>query len=174
MASEASRKFAADPRARRALASPLHQCSFEGCDVPAAGTLVRLSTIASTRVGGLYRNGEDCITPELLQAIEAIANDMWQFHFGRFDVRYDTLADLRAGAGLRIMEVNGAGSEAIEAWDPDIGVLSAFGRIFRKQALLFAIGADRRSHGVLPIKLPPLARLYLHQSRLIRRYPPSN
>lgn len=165
---------AGDPRACRALASPLHEGAFDGSAVPVAGAVVRLSTIASTRVGGLYRNGQDCITPELLQAIEAIADDMPRFHFGRFDVRYDAIPDLRAGAGLRIMEVNGAGSEAIEAWDPDIGLVSAFQRIFRKQALLFAIGAARRREGVRPITLLTLARLFWRQSRLIKLYPPSN
>lgn len=39
------------------------------------------------------------------------------------------------------MEVNGAGSEAIQAWDPDTSLVSAFRIIFSKQRLLFAIGA---------------------------------
>lgn len=165
---------AADARARRAVGSPRHEAAYDPSAVPAAGVVVRLATIGSTRVGGLYRNGEDCITPALVAAIDAIADDMPQFHFGRFDVRFDTIAALRAGTGLRIMEVNGAGSEAIEAWDPAIGLLAGFSRIFRKQALLFAIGAARRREGVRPIPLLELARLNRRQSRLIALYPPSN
>lgn len=165
---------AADARARRALSSRRHQAGFDPTAVPAAGAVVRLATIGSTRVGGLYRNGEDCITPELLAAMDAIADDMPRFHAGRFDVRFETLAALRAGTGLRIMEVNGAGSEAIEAWDPDIGLVDAFRRIFRKQALLFAIGAARRREGARPIGLLQLARLNRRQLRLIERYPRSN
>lgn len=165
---------AADARARRALSSRRHQAAFDPSAVPAAGAVVRLATIGSTRVGGLYRNGEDCITPGLLAAMEAIAGDMPRFHAGRFDVRFESLAALRAGTGLRIMEVNGAGSEAIEAWDPDIGLVDAFRRIFRKQALLFAIGDARRREGVRPIGLLALARLNQRQVRLIARYPRSN
>jgi hypothetical protein len=166
--------MAADPRARRAAPSPRHDGGFDPRAIPAAGDVVRLATVGSTRVGGLYRNGADCITPQLVASICAIADDMPQFHFGRFDVRFDTLAALRAGTGFRIMEVNGAGSEAIEAWDPAIGLVDGLRRIFRKQALLFAVGAARRREGHRPITLLQLARLNQRQCRLIALYPPSN
>ncbi len=165
---------AADPRARRIAGSDRHECSFDAGAVPAAGEVVRLATIGSTRVGGLYRDGAACITPQLVAAVDAIARDMPHFHFGRFDVRFDSLACLRAGTGLRIMEVNGAGSEAIEAWDPGTGLWKGLGMIFRKQRLLFAIGDARRREGAQPIGLMELARLNRRQYQLIPRYPPSN
>lgn len=165
---------AADVRARRIARTPRHQCSVPPDSVPAAGQQVRLATIGSTRVGGLYRDGAALVTPELVQAVDAIARDMPEFHFGRFDVRYDSLRGLRAGRGFTIMEVNGAGSEAIEAWDPDIGVVQGFRMVFAKQRLLFAIGAAQRKKGVRPIGLLALARLNRRQNRLVDRYPPSN
>jgi hypothetical protein len=133
-----------------------------------------LATIGSTRVGGLYRNGAAYITPQLTAAIDAIARDMPAFHCGRFDVRFEHLRELSAGHGFTIMEVNGAGSEAIEAWDPDIGVIQGFRMIFAKQRILFAIGDARRRCGIHPIGLLTLARLYRRQQRLIALYPPSN
>jgi len=165
---------AGDARARRIARSPRHACSVPPDSVPAAGQQVRLATIGSTRVGGLYRNGAALVTPELVRAIDAVARDMPGFHFGRFDVRYDSLRELGAGRGFTIMEINGAGSEAIEAWDPGIGVLQGFRMVFAKQRLLFAIGAAQRKAGVRPIGLLALARLNRRQSRLVDRYPPSN
>lgn len=165
---------AADARARRIARSPRHECSVPRDSVPAAGQQVRLATIGSTRVGGLYRDGAALITPELVRAIDAVARDMPDFHFGRFDVRYDSLRELGAGRGFTIMEINGAGSEAIEAWDPDTGVLQGFRMVFAKQRLLFAIGAAQRKAGVRPIGLMALARLNRRQNRLVDRYPPSN
>ncbi|MBE7939088.1 MULTISPECIES: hypothetical protein [Ramlibacter] len=165
---------AADPRARRLLASPLHDLTRDLSQVPAAGELVRLSTIGSTRVGGLYRDAGTCITPALVDAVDAIARDMPEFYFGRFDVRFDSLADLACGRGLRIMEVNGAGSEAIEAWDPDTPLWRGFALIFAKQRLLFEIAHARRQAGTQPLSLLALAALHLRQQRLIASYPPSN
>ena len=165
---------AADPRARRIARSPRHECKVPADSVPAAGQQVRLATIGSTRVGGLYRDGAALATPELTRAVDAVARDMPAFHFGRFDVRFDTLRELAAGRGFTIMEINGAGSEAIEAWDPDTGVIEGFRMIFAKQRLLFAIGAAQRRNGVRPIGLLALARLNQRQNRLVERYPPSN
>lgn len=166
--------IALDPRAGRSVNSRLHDCRHDAGRIPAAGEVVRLATIGSTRVGGLYRDGGSCITPQLTAAVDAIARDMPEFHFGRFDVRFNALADLSAGRGLTIMEINGAGSEAIQAWDPDIGLMAGLRMIFQKQSLLFAIGDAMRRRGVRPISLIKLIRLNLRQNRLIARYPPSN
>ena len=166
--------IAGDQRASRLLDSALHECRHDGKRVPAAGEVVRLATIGSTRVGGLYRDGAKYITPELAAAIDAIARDMLDFHFGRFDVRFDSLQALSAGRGFTIMEINGAGSEAIQAWDPNTRLLKGFMMIFRKQSTLFATGSAMRRRGVKPIGVLELFRLNQRQQRLIEAYPLSN
>jgi hypothetical protein len=169
-----SQLVAADPRLRRRQASRHHQCCIPDNHVPEAGEVVRLATIGATRVGGLYRDGSAYITPALTSAIDAIARDMPEFHCGRFDVRFDTLQELQAGSGFIVMEVNGAGAEAIQAWDPDISLFSAFKLIFARQRLLFAIGAEQRRKGARAIGILALMRLFYRQRKLISRYPPSN
>ena len=166
--------MAGDRRAGRALNSSRHQPCRDAARVPAAGEVVRTATIGSTRVGGLYRDGGGYITAQLTAAVDAIARDMPDFYFGRFDVRFDSLPALSEGLGFTIMEINGAGSEAIQAWDPDVGLLAGLSMIFQKQSLLFAIGDAMRSRGVVPIGLIKLIRLNQRQNRLIARYPPSN
>ncbi len=166
--------IAADPRARRLVGSARHDCTCDAERIPAAGELVRLAAIGSTRVGGLYRDGGAYISAQLTQAIDAIAQDMPAFHFGRFDVRFDSLQDLSLGLGLKIMEINGAGSEAIQAWDPDTDVLDGFRMIFEKQRILFAIGDQMRNRGFKPIGVLALMHLNRRQLRLIARYPASN
>ena len=164
----------ADARLHRAMRNPReHECRHDPDEVPAAGDSVRLSLIGSTRVGGCYEDGSALASAELLAAIEAIAGDMPQFHAGRFDVRYRSLPDLRAGR-FTIMEVNGAGSEAVHAWDPKYSVWQVYRMVFAKQRLLFEIGAANRARGHRPIGMLELARHHLRQQRLIRRYPPSN
>jgi hypothetical protein len=164
----------ADARAARLFASSAHACALDLDVVPAAGATVRLSTIGSTRVGGLYRDGGALIAPGLVRAIDAIARDMAEFHFGRFDVRFRSARELSAGTGFTIMEVNGAGSEAIQAWDPDVGLLAGFRMIFAKQRLLCAIGAANRRRGARPIGTLALVRLNWRQNALIAQYPASN
>jgi len=165
--------MAADPRARRLGRDGASEPCCDADQVPAAGQAVRIATVGSTRVGGMYASGDALITAELTRAIDAIANDMTQFHVGRFDVKYTTPAALRAGV-FTIIEVNGAGSEAVHAWDPSLTLRQAYGIIFRKQKCLFAIGQAMRRQGHRPVGSLALARHHLRQQALIKRYPPSN
>jgi hypothetical protein len=166
--------IAADPRLRRIEHNTLHEPDFDHDAILADGEVVRLATIGSTRVGGLYCDGSDHITPALNKAVYAIARDMKEFYIGRFDVRYESLEHLRSGTGFTIMEVNGSGSEAIHAWDPKYSIPESYGIIFAKQRLLFAISEANRRKGHNPIGLRALARLHFHQQKLIKRYPLSN
>jgi hypothetical protein len=166
--------IAADGRLQRAMHNQReHECQYDPDEVPPRGDTVRLSLIGSTRVGGRYEDGSALASEALLAAIEAIARDMPQFHAGRFDVRYRNLQDLRGGR-FTIMEVNGAGSEAVHAWDPKYSLRQVYRMVFAKQRLLFALGAVNRTRGHRPIGMLALARHHLRQQRLIRRYPPSN
>ncbi|MEO6364986.1 MAG: hypothetical protein ABIO38_02920, partial [Luteimonas sp.] len=165
--------IAADHRLKRATGSRLHECMYDPTCVPGKGEKVRLSTIASTRVGGMYEDATAVATPALTARIDAIARDMPDFHVGRFDVRYSTLESLRAGA-LTIMEVNGAGSEAVHAWDPKYSIADVYRIVFAKQRALFRIADANRRAGHRPIGMRALARLHLAQQELMGRYPPSN
>ncbi|MEO6365623.1 MAG: hypothetical protein ABIO38_06210, partial [Luteimonas sp.] len=161
--------IAADQRLKRATGSRLHECLYDPAFVPSAGEKVRLSTIASTRVGGMYEDATAAATPALTARIDAIARDMPDFHVGRFDVRYSTLEALRAGE-LTIMEVNGAGSEAVHAWDPKYSIAEVYRIVFAKQRALFRIADANRRAGHRPIGMRALARLHLEQQDLMGRY----
>lgn len=165
--------IAADARLKRATGSRLHECRYDPEHVPVFGEKVRLSTIASTRVGGMYEDATTAVTPALTARVDAIAGDMPDFHVGRFDVRYSTLEALRGGT-FTIMEVNGAGSEAVHAWDPKYTIAQVYGIVFAKQRALFRIAAANRRAGHRPIGMRSLARLYWKQQELMARYPPSN
>ena len=141
--------------------------------IPNYGEPVPLTTIASLRAGARYEDAARHITPALDARIDAIARSMPHFHLGRFDVRFPTLSALRRG-DFQIIEVNGAGSEAIHFWDPALPLLTAFAGVFAKQRLLFHLGAQMRARGTPPIGPLALAQAWLHQQRLIAAYPPSN
>jgi hypothetical protein len=164
----------ADPRARRLRNGGKHETLGQGNRVPAPNEVVRLATIGSTRVGGLYRDGAALITAPLLNAIDAIARDMPDFYCGRFDVRFHSVDELARGVGFTIIEVNGAGSEAIEAWDPNTSLFKGLAKVFAKQRVLFAIGAAMRRRGSVPVGLAALYRYHQRQQALIDCYPPSN
>lgn len=166
--------IARHPRARRLGRDGLAEPCCDPSLVPERGEIVRISITGSTRVGGLYQDATSLVTPAMEMRIESIARDMGPLHVARFDLRYENLGMLREGTGFKIIEVNGAGSEAVHAWDPAYSLRQAYRIVFEKQRTLFAIGAAMRRNGHRPVSALTLARLHLKQARLIRRYPRSN
>jgi len=141
--------------------------------VPAKDECVALTIVSSLRVGSRYEDATALITPALEDRVEQIARSLGAFHFGRFDVRFESVGALLEGR-FGIIEVNGAGSEAIQFWDPNLSLVDAFAGVFAKQTMLFELGAALRATGARPIGPSALARAWLRQQRLIARYPASN
>lgn len=141
--------------------------------IPEAGETVRLSFIGSIRVGGLYRDASGDITPDLSARFDAISRSMPEFFYGRFDIRFASMERLRAGEDFRIIEINGAGSESISAWDPQVPVSEVYRRLASHQRMLFEIGARNRARGWKAPGLTAVLRAAWKQRRLIGRYPPS-
>ena len=83
------------------------------------------------------------LTPAMQQRFHQIAQEIPDFHFGRFDVRFPTLECLQRGDEFSIIEFNGAGSEATHIWDRDMSLWGAY-RVLRAaltRRLILWIGA---------------------------------
>jgi membrane protein DedA with SNARE-associated domain len=141
--------------------------------VPAKDELVRLSFIGSIRVGGLYRDASNLITPEMIQRFDEIALSMPEFYFGRFDIRFESTDLLQTGEGFSIIEINGAGSEAINAWDPEVPILQLYRELFKTQSLLFKVSAINRKCGYKPMGIIAFLKAAKRQTKLIESYPPA-
>ena len=139
--------------------------------IPNEGELIRLAFIGSLRVGGLYRDASHLATPELTQRFDAIARSMPEFYYGRFDIRFESTDLLKEGKGFNIIEINGAGAEAIQAWDPDVPLFKLYSEFFKAQSLLFKVAALNRKRGYKPMSPLAFLKAVRHQNRLIDNYP---
>ncbi|SMH33306.1 VTT domain-containing protein [Azospirillum agricola] len=166
--------IARDPRA--AWKADLHHEALAGRldEVPAEGDVVRLSLVGSSRVGGLYKDARAHVTATLVARFDEIADSMPNFHFGRFDVRFASVERLELGEDIQIIEVNGAGAEAIHMWDPDFRLTDAYAALFHQQALMFEVAAANRARGFAPLTALELVRFQRRQQALLPLYPASN
>ncbi len=139
--------------------------------IPAPGEAVRLVFVGNHCRGSTFKDGHDIVTPALIAAIDAIARDVPDLYFSRIDLRYGTLADLRAGQNFKIIEFNGSGSEATHIWDPVMTILAAYRAQFFHYGESFRIGAKLRKAGLQPVGLWRLFKLWRHQKRLMATYP---
>jgi hypothetical protein len=161
----------ADPRAGRVPHLYLPRLADRLQDVPANGERVRLVFVGNHCKGSIFRNGCYLATPALTARIDALAQAMPEFHFGRIDMRFDTTQALARGEDFRIIEINGAGSEATHVWDPATPLLDAWRAQFFHYGAAFRIGAANRARGFRPAGLTAMWRDWRRQKRLMAAYP---
>jgi hypothetical protein len=138
-----------------------------------AGERVRLAFAGSHSRGAIFRDGARHVTPELTDRFDAIARDIPEFWFGRFDVRFGDWEAFLRGEDLAIVELNGAGAEATHIWDSRTRLRDAYATLFRQFGLLWAIGAANRRRGFRPEPWRAFLQRWLTERRLVSTYPPT-
>jgi hypothetical protein len=161
----------ADPRAGQLahLYLPRHAALL--ADVLPAGQAFRLAFAGSHSRGAIFRDGTRHVTEAMTRRFDAIAADIPEFWFGRFDIRFQSIERLQAGEDFRIVELNGAGAEATHIWDSRIPLLEAYRSLFRQWSLLWEVGARNRARGHRPEPVRSFWKRWRHEKRLVPDYP---
>ncbi len=118
--------------------------------VPALGERVRLVQAGNHCQGCIFEDGMDLYSEPLRRALDAISRQVSGFYVGRYDLRYTSDEQLRDGKGFRIIELNGAASEATNIYDARNSLWTAYGTLYRQWQLMYAIGAENRRRGAVP------------------------
>lgn len=141
--------------------------------VPARGEEVQLVEIGNHCRGAIFLDGTHLCTRELEACIERVSRRFEGFYFGRYDVIAPSEEHLRRGEGLKVIELNGATSEATHIYDPRYGVLRAWGTLFRQWRILFEIAAENRARGAPLVHWTELLRMLSRYRAAARRHPRS-
>ncbi len=136
-----------------------------------AGETLKLVEAGNHAQGCIFRDGMRLNSPALEQRIDEISKKLDGFFIGRYDLRYASEDDLRAGNNFQIIELNGAAAEAASIYDARNSLWSAYRTLFRQWDLVFAIGAENRRRGFSPMKLSPLWRAWRDFAALEKTYP---
>ena len=135
--------------------------------VPAVGESVPLTKVGAHSRGTIFRDGTRHRTAALVETIDRISLTYDGFFFGRYDVRVPTVAALREGRELRILELNGVTSEATDIYDPEHGPFQAWAQLRRQWRLAFQIGAANRDLGHPVTSVAGLVRLvFRHRDQI--------
>ncbi|MDB6019563.1 MAG: hypothetical protein JWR19_4052 [Pedosphaera sp.] len=160
-----------DPRARFMAGKYLARLSGRRSEVLPAGAQIKLVEAGNHAQGSIFRDGWHLWSPELEQRIDAISQNIHGFYFGRYDLRYASAEDLRAGRNFQIIELNGASSEATSIYDARNSLWRAYRTLFQQWHLAFAIGAENRRLGAPPVRLGLLWKAWRETARLEATYP---
>ncbi len=130
-----------------------------------AGESLKLVEAGNHAQGCIFRDGAHLWSEELERRVDEISQRLDGFFIGRYDIRYSSDDDLRAGKNFQIIELNGAASEATNIYDARNSLWSAYRTLFRQWELVFAIGAANRARGCAPDRLAPLWRAWREAAR---------
>jgi len=140
-------------------------------EVLALGEELKLVEAGNHAQGCIFRNGMRFCTPELASCIDEISQKLTGFFIGRYDLRFASEEDLRAGTHFQIIELNGAASEATSIYDARNSLFAAYRTLFRQWYLVFGIGASNRNRGVNATSLALLWRKWREYVRQAATYP---
>jgi membrane protein DedA with SNARE-associated domain len=137
----------AHPRAIVMLGTFLDRFDDRLEEVPEKGEVIRLGELGTHARGSLFLDGRHLLTPELASRIQAIADSYDGFYFGRFDIKAPSEESFQRGEGLRVIELNGVTSEETHIYDPQHGLLHAWGTLCRQWKTAFEIGKVNSRNG---------------------------
>jgi hypothetical protein len=160
-----------DDRARFMAEKYLQRLGARQNDVLAKGEMQPLVQAGNHAQGCIFRDGMHLNTPALEERIDEISNKVGGFFIGRYDIRFANEDDLRAGKIFQIIELNGAAAEATSIYDARNSLWSAYRTLFRQWELVFAIGAENRRRGCVPMTITECCRAWRNYSALAATYP---
>ena len=163
--------IARDPRARLIAGIYLKRLGARQDEVPPAGEQRKLVEAGNHAQGCIFRDGGRLLTPELAARIDAISQQVGGFFIGRYDLRFASEADLRAGRNFQIIELNGAAAEATSIYDARNSLRSAYRTLFQQWSLVFAIGAENRRRGHAPLPLLQVWKTWRAYHQTAATYP---
>jgi membrane protein DedA with SNARE-associated domain len=163
-----------DPRARLIAGKYLKRLGVRQKIVLSLGETLKLVETGNHAQGCIFRDGRRLWTPALETRIDEISQKLEGFFIGRYDLRYAAEADLQAGKNFKIIELNGASSEATSIYDSRNSLWSAYRTLFRQWELVFAIGAANRQRGCVTTPIRVVWQTWRDYLKLAATYPPAD
>jgi hypothetical protein len=160
-----------DARASRLAGTYLRRFAGRENQILAMGEVVKLVETGNHAQGCIFREGSHLWSEELERKIDDLSRRLRGFYFGRFDIRYNNEEDLRAGRNFKIVELNGASSEATNIYDARNSLRSAYETLFCQWRLVFEIGAVNRKRGWKSLPLLALWRAWRAYCAAASNYP---
>jgi len=115
--------------------------------IPDKNEEIELVSIGNHCRGTKFLNGNHLIDDGLTKAFDRISDQLTEVYFCRFDIKCNSIAELKEGKQIRIMEINGVGSEPAHIYDPHYTLIQAYGDLFHQWKMMYRISKINRKKG---------------------------
>jgi hypothetical protein len=115
-------------------------------EVLAESEHIELVSIGNHCKGTKFLNGNHLISERLNDTFDKINEQIDGFFFGRYDLKVHSVEDLYQGK-IKIMELNGAGSEPSHVYQPGFSLIEAYRVFFHHWRVLYEISIANNKAG---------------------------
>lgn len=162
-----------DPRLRCQAKIFLQRHGADVFRIPAPDERARLVQSGNHCQGTMFLDGGELVTPELERAIDRLAATFGArrcvpengkvacggLDIGRFDLRYESEADLRRGVNFAVIELNGTTGESTNVYDPNKSFIWRYRVLYRLWRHMFLLGRWRMDQGVRAMRVSELLKM---------------
>ncbi len=93
--------------------------------VPYDKEIIRIESIGNHNRGTKFINSNHLISKKLVATFDKLALEIPDFHYGRFDIKYQSFEELEEGKNFKILELNGSNSEPTHIYDQSNGLMQS-------------------------------------------------
>ncbi|MFT5168428.1 MAG: hypothetical protein ACI8P3_003671 [Saprospiraceae bacterium] len=117
-------------------------------NIPAAGEIRILEPIGNHSRGTTFLNGNQHIDKQLEAVFDKISLQMENMLYGRFDMKCQSIAALKAGKGFKILEFNGVAGEPAHIYDPEYPLIQAYKDLYQHWKIIYHISQKQMAKGI--------------------------
>lgn len=136
--------------------------------IPAKGEQRNMVPFGNHARGARFIDKSEWVDERFSRSFDHICKQVPEFYFGRMDVMYKDLEDLKDGKNLSIIELNGAGSEPTHIYDPGHSIFFAWKEIARHLGLLYRVSIKNRERGYRYLTVKEGLQMFRENKALIR------
>ena len=118
------------------------------CSMPKMGETVVVEPIGNHCRGTKFLNFNHLITPEMVAAFDKIQADLPDCYVFRLDIKTPSVSDLQNGQNVKILEINGVGSDPAHIFDPQTPFFEIWAAYFRLWKTIYDVSTAQHRLGV--------------------------
>lgn len=116
--------------------------------IPKMGQKIIVEHIGNHCRGTKFLNYNHLITPEMVAAFDKIQAKLPDTYVFRLDLKVPSVSDLQNGQNVKIMEINGVGSDPAHVFDPNYPLLDVYKAYFSLWKTIFDVATAQHRLGV--------------------------
>lgn len=121
--------------------------------IPPKGKIEKVGTVGNHCLGTTFIDNNHLITKELETQLTTLFQKATGLHYGRLDIKANSMAEMVAKGKFSILEMNGVSSEPGLAFDPTYSLIKSYSTVIKHLKVQSEVSKSLLKKGYLPSSL---------------------